>query len=186
MIEESLPYPNSIPQPPCGGISRSRAHGEGIVRRKDREHRAPARAGGGLRRRCADHSVTRKFKSLSGPIILSALSFPVPIDERHHRSARRPRVRRSKRPGWIKRQDHPRPRRRFAKRVARSTPIHRAETSSFKAVKIKDQVKCTIKERGGWQIVVGAKAKAWTLGELATVYAWMSSAQLFQDLCAVD
>ena len=40
--------------------------------------------------------------------------------------------------------------------------------------------------RGGWEIVVGAKAKAWTLGKLATVYAWMSSAQSFQDLRAVD
>ena len=129
------------------------------MRRKDREHRAPARAGGGLRRRCADHSVTRKFKSLSGPIILSALSFPVPIDERHHRSARRPRVRRSKRPGWIERQDHPRPRRRFAKRVARSTPIHRAETSSVKAVKVKVKSSLRAKDQVGWRSLSGAKVK---------------------------
>ena len=40
--------------------------------------------------------------------------------------------------------------------------------------------------RDGWETVVGAKAKAWTLGKLATEYAWMSSAQSFHDLRAVD
>ena len=96
----------------------------------------------------ADHSATRKFSSLSGPIRSVRSIFPVPIDERHHRSARRPRVRRLHRPGWIDRQDHPRRRRRFAKRVARNTPIHRAKTSSVTAVKIK--VKSSLRLRIRW------------------------------------
>jgi len=77
----------------------------------------------------------------------------VPIDERHHRSARRPRVRRSKRPGWIERQDHPRPRRRFVQESCEGTPIHRAETSSVKAVKVKVKSSLRAKGPGGWEIV---------------------------------
>ena len=83
----------------------------------------------------------------------------MPIDERHHRSARRPRVRRLQRPGWIERQDHPRPRRRFAKRVARSTPIHRAETSSVKAVKVKVKSSLRAKGPGGLEIVVRSQGQ---------------------------
>ena len=62
-------------------------------------------------------------------------------------------------------------------RVAKSTvpstvPRHLLSRQRTKS-SLYDQV------QGGWEIVVGAKAKAWTLGKLATVYAWMSSAQSF-------
>ena len=62
-------------------------------------------------------------------------------DERYHGLVRRLRVRCLHRPG--------RHRRSLPERDAKSTSIHRAETSSVKAVKIKDQVKCTTKEQGG-------------------------------------
>ena len=62
-------------------------------------------------------------------------------DERHHGLVRRLRVRRLHRLGWIKSQEHPRHRQSLSERVAKSTSIHRAKTSSVKAVKIKNQVK---------------------------------------------
>ena len=103
-------------------------------------------------------------------------------DERHHGLVRRLRVRRLHRLGWIKSQERPRHRvcPRELRRVPSSTvPRHLLSRQRTKS-SLYDQV------RGGWEIVVGAKAKAWTLGKLAIVYAWMSSAQSFQDLRAVD
>ena len=64
-------------------------------------------------------------------------------DERYHGLVRRLRVRRLHRPGGQHHRSLP------ERDYAKSTSIHRDETSSVKAVKIKDQVKCTIKERGG-------------------------------------
>ena len=54
-------------------------------------------------------------------------------DERHHGLVRRLRVRRLHRPGWIKSQEHPQHCQSLSERVAKSTSIHRAETSSVKA-----------------------------------------------------
>ena len=74
------------------------------------------------------------------------------IDERHHRSRTQATSPAISRPGWIESQDHPRRRRSYAKRVTRSTPIHRAKTSSVTAVKVK--VKSSLRQGpGGWEIV---------------------------------
>ena len=155
------------------------------MRRKDREHRAPARAGGGLRRRCADHSVTRRFKSLSGPIILSALSFPfrstnaITDPNAGHESGDQ-----SAPVGSSDKiiRGHAGVTPRELRGVPLSTvPRHllsRQSRSRSSQAFAKDQV--------GGRSSSGAKVKRWTLGKLATVYAWMSSAQSFQDLRAVD
>ena len=86
------------------------------------------------------------------------LSFPCRSTNAITDRARRPRVRRFSRPGWVKRQDHPRRRRSYAKRVTRSTPIHRAKTSSVTAVKVK--VKSSLRQGpGGWEIVVRSQGQ---------------------------
>ena len=100
----------------------------------------------------ADHSATRKFSSLSGPIVLFALSFPCrstnAITDPHAGQESGDYVAPVGLTDKIIRGaagDPP--------RVARSTPIHRAKTSSVTAVKVK--VKSSLRQGpGGWEIVV--------------------------------